>query len=103
MTRHIHADVMIAYANDKSVIIECRQTPGESWFEVRDPCWTSTVEYRIKPNKKIDLWQYVVSFPNQIRPCLTPGFYMTAQEAADANSCKVLFKADWTRISIEVP
>lgn len=51
MTRHKHADVMIAYANDTSIEIEYYDFEDDRWFEVNNPFWFENSVYRIKPKK----------------------------------------------------
>lgn len=50
MTRHKHADLMIAYANDTSLAIEAND--GIGWYEVDAPAWSKYMQYRIKPESK---------------------------------------------------
>lgn len=47
MTRHIHADLMKAYAEDCSLVIESRL--GGAWQAIGYPAWNPSCEYRIKP------------------------------------------------------
>lgn len=51
MSRHPHADLMIAYANDASLAIEA-SVDGERWCDVVEPCWATDRHYRIKPAPK---------------------------------------------------
>jgi len=49
MTRHKHADVIIAWANGEDV--EQRNLDSDRWFPVKaeHPIWYAHAEYRIKP------------------------------------------------------
>ena len=52
MTKHKHADLMIAYANDTTLKIE-RQHPDGYWRDVGPiPAFIPDVNYRIKPEPK---------------------------------------------------
>lgn len=51
--RHVHADVMIAYANDKSLVVETKYKGG--WTAISSPSFMATSEYRIKPEKSDEL------------------------------------------------
>lgn len=48
--RHKHADLMIAYANDCSLVIEYLQK--DKWWVTTGPTWDKRFEYRIKPQEK---------------------------------------------------
>lgn len=47
--RHKHADIMIAYANDSSLKIQCKPIGASNWRKVSEPTFYLTYEYRIKP------------------------------------------------------
>lgn len=47
--RHKHADLMIAYANDTSLVIEWKSKLGNEWAISKAPIWDESYEYRIKP------------------------------------------------------
>ena len=58
MTRHKHADLMIAYANNKNLEVQFRMNEQSEWCDVEAlPGWLEDLEYRIKPKqaKKGDL------------------------------------------------
>ena len=57
MTRHKHADLMIAYANDTSLVVEVCE--GGDWCETSQPLWRTDLRYRIKPaTKKAYVFMY---------------------------------------------
>jgi len=68
--RHKHADLMIAYANDKSLKFQWRSSPDMEWSDVSQPCWYPCwypdYEYRIKP-KTVTKYQvlYLMTKYNQ--------------------------------------
>lgn len=49
--RHVHADFMIAFANDTTLKFQWRDREGE-WLECTYPSFSNHIEYRIKPEKK---------------------------------------------------
>ena len=49
--RHKHADLMIAYANDTSLVIEYRVDSEDDWYPMKCPSWNKHYEYRIRPNR----------------------------------------------------
>lgn len=51
MTRHKHADVMIAYANDKNLEVQFRMSEQRKWCDAPLPGWQEELEYRIKPKE----------------------------------------------------
>lgn len=58
MSRHPHADLMIAFANDASLVIEA-SVDGKCWCDVEEPCWAKDQHYRIKPApKKVYVFMY---------------------------------------------
>ena len=57
MSRHKHADLMIAFANDTSLVIEVNG--GDGWTETTQPLWRTDLHYRIKPApKKVCVFMY---------------------------------------------
>ena len=53
MTRHKHADLMIAYANDTSLAIQVRDS-SEDWEDIDKgltPAFYNHLQYRIKPKE----------------------------------------------------
>lgn len=55
MARHVHADLMIATANDSSLKIEVEiHVQGTTtWVPCFEPCWRSELKYRIKPKPPV--------------------------------------------------
>ena len=51
MTRHKHADLMIAYANDKNLEVQYRMNEQSKWCDIPLPGWSEELEYRIKPKE----------------------------------------------------
>lgn len=49
MARHVHADLMIAKANDASLKIEIMAGGDQRWIYCHAPSWNPLMEYRIKP------------------------------------------------------
>ena len=49
MSRHVHADLMIAYANDASLEIEHYSPSTDKWSLIYHPGFYPTIKYRIKP------------------------------------------------------
>lgn len=53
MIRHVHADLMIAYANNPSLKIEWRVQDGDSWASTKTPSFAPQYQYRIPPMEKV--------------------------------------------------
>ena len=51
MTRHKHADLMIAYANDKNLEVQFYMSEQSKWCDAPLPGWQEELEYRIKPKE----------------------------------------------------
>jgi len=54
MQRHIHADLIIAWANGAKI----QKKYANLWNDVADPKWNPYSEYRIKPEPKPDIVRY---------------------------------------------
>lgn len=54
---HKHAELIKAWAD--GCIIQCKTTWG--WCEESDPYWNDEDEYRIKPEEKPDVIQYLMT------------------------------------------
>jgi hypothetical protein len=52
MAKHKYADLLIAYANDDTLELQCRIPGHSSWIEVDHPKFTPNAEWRIKPTPK---------------------------------------------------
>ena len=53
MTKHIHYDTIIAWANGAA--IEMFDIHTETWWDVARPSWYASINYRVKPAPKPDL------------------------------------------------
>ena len=53
MTKHIHYDTIMAWANGAA--IEMRDDQRATWHDVDSPSWYSSIIYRVKPQPKPDL------------------------------------------------
>lgn len=52
--RHKHADLMIAYANDKSLKFQYREDESWKWTDCTiAPIFSETIQYRIKPKTEL--------------------------------------------------
>jgi hypothetical protein len=78
---------------------------GNEWVISRKPVWNfEKYEYRVKSPevKVVDMWQWVVRTAQGIQ--LTAWFYEQATGPRMVNpESEVLMRAEWTKISIEVP
>lgn len=54
--RHIHADLIISWAN--GAIVEYKSSTG-LWLETENPWWDEDTEFRIKPEPKPDAVKYM--------------------------------------------
>ena len=53
MTKHIHYDTIMAWANGAS--IEMQDILTETWHDVDSPSWYGSIDYRVKPQPKPDI------------------------------------------------
>ena len=56
-TPHKHAELIKAWADGAE--IECKQIEDGNWLSVSQPAWDKASEYRIKPEPKPDVVDYV--------------------------------------------
>lgn len=59
MTAHVHAEVIKAWADDTSLVVEFRRNERDDWSETDDPselAWLDIYQYRIKPQPKAISW-----------------------------------------------
>lgn len=63
MTRHKHADLIIAWANGAEIQFK-RNTPPYDWLpcQMDTPSWSVNNEYRIKPEPKPDRIVYLQAY-----------------------------------------
>lgn len=53
MSKHIHADLIIAWAN--GAVIQFYDWPTQQWVDADRPTWDGHIEYRVKPRGIGDL------------------------------------------------
>jgi hypothetical protein len=51
MTKHIHHDAIIAWANGNT--IQCYNKESNSWYNAEIPMWIAENQYRVKPEEEI--------------------------------------------------
>lgn len=56
--KHKHAELMIALANDSSLVIQSKL--DGKWTDLEMPCWDYSTIYRIKPEPTPDIVKYIV-------------------------------------------
>jgi hypothetical protein len=93
---HPHRDLMIEYANDKTIEIEYLRVVDGSWIKYREPAFYQDVKYRKKPNvtkKTIECRIYLD----------THGEINIVERDAESNISH--FKewlGDWQKVEVEV-
>lgn len=83
MPRHRHADLMIAYANDTSLEIECRPIGEWDWGKsALCKSWDPEFEYRIKPKPPVTKYRFAYRAANSNQPALyiSNDSYRTAED-----------------------
>lgn len=51
MTKHIHHDTIVAWANGS--IIQCYSKENNSWYDTETPLWIVFNQYRVKPKEEV--------------------------------------------------
>ncbi len=105
MTRHVHADHIIAAANDTSIKWDCRPLGTDKWDKTFNPQWAPDYEYRQRPKAKktvdLYLWAY------KMKGAWYPGneFFKDENEfrlKRDYVIDKELRRLDYTKVIVEV-
>lgn len=93
MARHPHADLIKAWAEDTSRVVQYRDpTDVYDWNDIERPAWRPDMEYRFKPEPKQDVVRYCTA-------CVSIGF----AEKPDHTNLKLTFSGENGRlISAEV-
>ena len=92
---HPHRDLMIEYANDKTIEIEYLRVVDGSWIKYREPSFHHDVKYRKKPKvtKKVIEYRIYLDKENKIKT------------SYGTNPLPLNFKqwlGDWQKVEIEV-
>ena len=95
--RHKHADLIIAFANNKNLKIQWFNSINGEWVDTYSPCFHEAEAYRIKPT----IQRYRVALMND-----KDGYYILAQNGGFEFNPEnypgfVCWRTDW--IEYEVP
>ena len=92
---HPHRDLMIEYANDKTIEIEYLRVVDGSWIKYREPAFYQDVKYRKKPKfaKKVIEYRLYLDPENEIH-------MMDGKSSLPGHFKKWL--GDWQKVEIEV-
>jgi hypothetical protein len=105
MTRHVHADLMIALAEDSSIEIEILINQTVGWCRCTETTFYESSKYRIKQKekKKVIKWQWICQDALGVQ-YTTTNFYENASEIiyTACYTINVIKKAEWTRTEFEV-
>lgn len=101
-SRHPHADLMIAYANNKKLKFQFLNHVDNTWCDLANPSFLPEREYRIKPEPKL-VKKYQVLYKNvQGSAIATPFYYATKEEFESAHHSTVTFLQFIEQTAIEV-
>jgi len=92
--KHKHADLIHAWADDKSIRLQSYGESEGQWFDDYDPSWSEDIKYRIKPEEKKPVVRWMWASFCQMDKSWKCGerFY------SDAEMNKVgLVKLEWSR------
>lgn len=92
---HHHRDLMIEYANDKTIEIEYLRVVDGSWREYKEPAFYADVKYRKKPKvtKKVIEYRIYLDKENEIH-------MMDGKSSLPGNFKQ--WHGDWQKVEIEV-
>ena len=105
MTRRAHADLIIEWANDDRIEVECNYGSGKtSWYGDSTPQWVAEWGYRLvyPPKPKKVMWQWLIRYLDE--------FFSTQKYFADKESAEkdyggtrfiVLHPIQSTRVEVE--
>lgn len=92
MTKHVHADLIYAWADGAE--IEILSTNRTNWIDTSTPMWCPQCTYRIKPKNRV---RYGMVTPHGT------GIYLSNKTQHPADTIKVTFQGDSTKIiSVEL-
>ena len=101
--------VAVMNAHSRGGEIECRDNLGiDPWKETPDPGWRwKWFDYRVKvedsaKKKTVDMWQYIIKTDLRGSMQLTKYFYADIGALNHLEGCKVVDKAKWSKIVVEI-
>jgi len=101
--RHPHADLMIAYANDTSLKVQCREDEGDMWVDTMTPVFDTKLQYRIKP-KTVTKYQ-VLYLMTESKMANVSNIYLSSEEEFNSkfgSMCKFISLVKETAREFEV-
>ena len=108
MTRHVHADHIIAAAEDTTIEWEMLSFDESRWLPMEgSPLWSTDREYRQKPKPRrtIDLYQWAYKEQGDDHFTATTCFYESETAAIDGvlpESGYKLYRIEGSKITVEV-
>lgn len=91
--KHKHAELIHAWADDPSIVIEFRVSHLRAWHTsgANGPSWDTNTEYRIKPKVDVKKYQFAVKALGVVLP------YVTARHHVNESSvrCGIGDKLTW--------
>lgn len=95
--RHKHADLIHAWAEGAEIQVLF----DSGWQDRKEPTWSTTCDYRIKPKEKVKKWKWVYKHPNG-QLFVSEGFYKNAEVFLQYNpSCMAVESVKSTEIEVE--
>jgi len=89
--RHKHADLMIAYANDKSLKFQYREDESYKWTDCTiAPSFSETIQYRIKP-KTATKYQVLYLMTEYNQANVTGDYFFDEEDFNSAGYTKAKF------------
>ena len=98
MTKHVHHDLIVKWAADSTVTVECRQGPNYPWQEISTPSWVTQFEYRIKP-RLVKKERWIITSLSQSGRRVTPLYEIYASEQEAKKAVEALEVAGGSRAS----
>lgn len=102
--RHKHQDLIDQKAARPELIVHCSSTGNKAWVVLNNsnPDWNPDLYYRlVEPAPKtVEMWQWVMQQGTSVN--MSPRFFVSAEDATRHYRNKVIQRADWTRITVEV-
>ena len=81
MIQHVHAEVIKEWADDTSKIVQCRQNDNCKWADLEvPPVWNPGLQYRIKPEPKIDSTFWAIK--KDYQGVIIPGLPKSSKDSA---------------------
>ena len=95
--KHVHHDMIVAWAADPSRVVEVRTKNGEEWFILEAPTWVEYLLYRFKPAEPKYIVVNGIQVPEPVRGKLEDDQRVWLADISLAIPCHINWLDDTTQ------